>query len=99
MRRLLVFVLSLASVAALVTPASAAERKQLVPGFGAYARLIRLEYSVIGRGRIIAALTSQDSGGKFTPIMESTDEGQTFEKIGEIRDPDGRAGQCCGTIY
>ena len=32
MRRLLVFVLTLTSVAAMVTPASAAERKQLVPG-------------------------------------------------------------------
>ena len=62
----LAFMLSLSVVAALLTPASAqaALRKQLVPGFGAYARLLRLEYSAFGRGNIIASLTSQDGGGK-----------------------------------
>ena len=96
MRRLLVFVLSVTTVASLVTPASAAERTQLVPGFGAYARLIRLEH---GRGRIIATLTSEDADGKYAPVLESTDEGESFHQIGEIRDPDGRYGMCCGTVY
>src|SRR5881227_4037582 len=97
----LAFMLSVSVVAALLTPASAqaALRKQLVPGFGAYARLLRLEYSAFGRGNIIASLTSQDGGGKFTPIMESTDEGVSFHKIGEIHDPEGRWGMCCGTLY
>jgi hypothetical protein len=99
MRRLLVFVLPLVLVATLLTPASAAERQQLVPGFGSYARLLRLEHSIIGRGRIVAMLTSEDAGGKFTPVMESTDEGESFHKIGEIHDPDGRYGMCCGTAY
>ncbi|AEK39083.1 sialidase family protein [Amycolatopsis mediterranei] len=96
MRRSLVFVLTLAAVASLLTPARAAERKQLVPGFGAYARLIRLEH---GHGRIIATLTSEDADGKFTPVLESTDEGESFHEIGAIHDPDGRAGMCCGTVY
>ena len=95
----LAFLLSLSVVGALLTPASAAERKQLVPGFGSYARLVRLEYSAVGRGNIVASLTSEDSGGKFTPIMESTDEGATFHQIGAIHDSEGRWGMCCGTLY
>jgi len=95
----LALLLSLSVVGALLTPASAAERKQLVPGFGSYARLVRLEYSPAGRGNIVAALTSEDGGGKFTPIMESTDEGATFHQIGAIHDAEGRSGMCCGTLY
>jgi hypothetical protein len=91
--------LSLCVVGALLTPASAAERKQLVPGFGSYARLVRLEYSPVGRGAIVAALTSEDARGKFTPVMESTDEGATFHQIGAIHDAEGRWGMCCGTLY
>jgi len=86
-------------VGALLTPASAAERKQLVPGFGSYARLVRLEHSPVGRGNIVASLTSEDKSGKFTPIMESTDEGATFHQIGAIHDSEGRWGMCCGTLY
>jgi len=95
----LAFALSLTVIASLFTSAQAAERQQLVPGYGSYPRLIRLEHSSIGRGRILASLTSEDASGKFTPIMESTDEGQTFHKIGEVRDRDGRRGMCCGTLY
>ena len=95
----LALLLSLSVVGALLTPASAAERKQLVPGFGSYARLLRLEYSPVGRGNIVASLTSEDGGGKFTPIMESTDEGATFHQIGAIHDSEGRWGMCCGTLY
>jgi hypothetical protein len=95
MRRLLAFLLSLVVTTSLLTPAGAAERRQLVPGFGAYARLIRLHHS----GRIVATLTSEDAAGKFTPVLESTDEGESFHEIAEIRDPDGRYGMCCGTVY
>lgn len=95
----LALALSLTVIASLLTSAQAGERKQLVPGYGSYARLVRLEHSPIGRGRIVASLTSADARGKFTPIMESTDEGQSFHKIGEVRDPDGRVGMCCGTLY
>ncbi|MFD9892271.1 sialidase family protein [Amycolatopsis sp. NPDC059027] len=98
-RLLLALVLSLTVSAATLSPAQAATRKQLVPGFGNYARLIRLEHSPVGRGHILASLSSEDGGGKFTPIMESTDEGETFHKLSEIRDPDGAAGMCCGTLY
>ncbi|WP_033291144.1 sialidase family protein [Amycolatopsis jejuensis] len=94
------FLTSIVIVAAGLTPASAVtEKKLLVPGFGSYARLVRLEYSPFGRGNIIASLTSSDANGKFTPILESTDEGASFHRIGEIRDPDAKFGQCCGTLY
>ncbi|MFI5605923.1 exo-alpha-sialidase [Amycolatopsis sp. NPDC051903] len=91
---------SLVVIAAGLTPASAVvDKQQLVPGYGSYARLIRLQYSPFGRGHILASLTSEDAGGKFTPIMESTDEGASFHEIGEIRDPDAKLGECCGTLY
>ncbi|MFF0147238.1 hypothetical protein ATK36_2748 [Amycolatopsis sulphurea] len=94
------FLTSLVALATGLTPASAVvDKQQLVPGYGSYPRLIRLEHSAFGRGNIIAALTSEDDSGKFTPILESTDEGASFHKIGEVRDPDARSGQCCGTLY
>lgn len=97
---LIAFLTSLVVVAASLSPASAVvEKQQLVDGFGSYPRLVRLQYSAFGRGHILAALTSEDGGGKFTPIMESTDEGASFHKIGEVRDPDGKFGECCGTLY
>ncbi|MGW4397494.1 exo-alpha-sialidase [Amycolatopsis nivea] len=96
----LAFLTSLAVLVTAIAPvAEAADRKLLVPGFGSYPRLIRLEYSPFGRGNIIASLTSEDGNGRFAPILESTDEGASFHQIGEIRDPDARAGQCCGTLY
>jgi hypothetical protein len=101
-RRCLALLVSLMVIGAWLSPvplAQAAGRQQLIPGFGAYPRLIRLQYSAIGRGHIIAALTSQDAGGKFTPIMESADEGASFHQIGAIHDPEGAQGMCCGTLY
>jgi hypothetical protein len=95
----LALAMSLTVIASILTSAQAGERKQLVPGFGSYARLLRLEHSTVGRGRILASLTSEDGSGKFTPILESTDEGATFHKVGEVRDRDGRSGMCCGTLY
>ncbi|MCG3748878.1 MULTISPECIES: hypothetical protein [unclassified Amycolatopsis] len=96
----LAFLTSLAVLVTAIAPvAEAADRKLLVPGFGSYPRLIRLEHSPFGRGNIIASLTSEDGNGRFAPILESTDEGASFHQIGEIRDPDARSGQCCGTLY
>ncbi|QWF79779.1 hypothetical protein HUW46_03192 [Amycolatopsis sp. CA-230715] len=92
--------MSLLTVTALVspTPAGAAQRQPL--GAGEYPRLIRLQHATASRqGHIIAAMTSQDANMKFTPVFESTDEGGSFQKIGEIRDPEGAAGMCCGTLY
>jgi hypothetical protein len=101
LRRSLALLISLVVFGALLTavPAQANTRQQLIPGFGAYPRLIRLQYSGTGRGSIIAALTSEDAGGKFTPILESTDEGSSFHQISAIHDPEGATGMCCGTLY
>lgn len=95
-------IVSLIVTAALLTPVSTAhagERQRLMPGFGAYPRLIRMEYSPTGKGRILAVVAAEDNAGKFTPVLESTDEGTSFHKIGEIRDRDGAVGMCCGTLY
>ncbi|MDT8909823.1 sialidase family protein [Amycolatopsis sp. PS_44_ISF1] len=97
---LIAFLTSLVVVAAGLAPASAVVAKQpLIEGYGSYPRLVRVQYSASGRGRILAALTSQDDGGEFTPVVESTDEGASFHRIGAIHDPDGVFGECCGTLY
>ncbi|RZS40726.1 hypothetical protein EV193_10338 [Herbihabitans rhizosphaerae] len=85
-------------------PASAApaqaERKLIHEGMGSYPRLIRLEHSAVAKGRIIASITSEDGAGRYAPIYESRDEGKTFTKISEVRDPEGGpGGMCCGTLY
>lgn len=81
----------------LTTSAEAAERQRLT--VGSYPRLVRLQHNVLFNGRIIAAVSSWDERGPFAPIYESTDEGASFHKIGEIRDPEGAQGECCGTLY
>ncbi|WP_408629866.1 sialidase family protein [Amycolatopsis aidingensis] len=90
-------------LAGLVTPApaaTAAERTLLHPDMGAYPRLIRTEHGGFGRdGRIIASVNSRDGWGDYAAIYESTDEGESFHPVGEVRDPEGRAGMCCGTLY
>ncbi|MDI5977768.1 sialidase family protein [Amycolatopsis magusensis] len=102
MRRVLTGLVVLVSlVATLLGPAqaAAAERRLLFDGMGSYPRLIRLEHAPARTGRILAAMTSQDESGKYAPVFESDDEGATFRQIGEIRDPEGAQGMCCGTLF
>lgn len=63
-------------------------------GVGQYPRLARLQ-----SGAIVASLTTHDGRGDVTRIMESTDEGVSFHPIGEVRDPEAAAGQCCATLF
>ncbi|WP_425455365.1 sialidase family protein [Amycolatopsis palatopharyngis] len=98
----LVLGLSLVLTAGLLAPVGAEEngRTLLHPGQGAYPRLIRLEHSGFGRdGRILAVVNSQDRAGHYAPVYESRNEGRSFRQVGEIRDPEGRGGMCCGTLY
>jgi len=97
----LALVSALILAAALLAPAGAlgAERQQLTAGFSAYPRLIRLVYSPVGRGRILAVTTGQNPSGKIAPVFESTDEGASFHQISQIQDPEAASGMCCGTIY
>src|ERR1044072_7353757 len=98
--RVLTATLCLVLLACGLSPASAAPgRVQLVDGLGIYPRLIRLEHSGAANGRILASVTSSDASGKLSPIMESTDEGATFHKIGFVRDSEGWKGQCCATLF
>ena len=92
-----VLLVSVFLIGGLVTPAEAADRHRLVTG--AYPRLLRLQYNLLFRGRIVAAVSGWDGRGPFAPIYESTDEGASFHKIGEVRDPEGAWGECCGTLY
>lgn len=92
--------MSLLAVTTLVSPAPAGAAQRQLLGPGEYPRLIRLQHAMPSKqGHIVAAMTSQDASMKFTPVFESTDEGGSFHKIGEIRDPEGATGMCCGTLY
>ncbi|GAB3583387.1 sialidase family protein [Amycolatopsis endophytica] len=98
MRRMIALVLTLlVAVTTTIVPAEAARRGDL--GVGAYPRAIRLEHTPFLRGRIIASVNSWDSGGAFARIFESADEGASFHQVGEVRDPEGAQGECCGSIY
>ncbi|MBK1784112.1 sialidase family protein [Prauserella cavernicola] len=100
MRKVFVLLLSVLVVSGLASPVSAAERTLLHEGLGAYPRLIRLEHGgPLSDGRILAAMTSKDANGHYTPIYESTDEGSSFSRVGTVRDPAGAEGMCCGTLY
>lgn len=93
----LAFLLALAAAfspgpAGIATAAPAPEPTVL--GDGQYPRLERLD-----SGAIVASLTTRDERGDVTRILESTDEGATFHPIGEVRDPEAVAGQCCAALY
>ncbi|RZQ64215.1 sialidase family protein [Amycolatopsis suaedae] len=87
--------------AGLAAPAGAVDTRVLLAGNNAsYPRLLRLSHSGTARdGKIIASVNAEDGQGRYTPIFESTDEGKSFKQIGEIRDPEGAQGMCCGTLY
>lgn len=64
-----------------------------------YPRLIRLQHHGGGsRGPILASVSTFDGGPRAT-ILRSTDEGTTFNRIGQIHDRVGDSGHCCGTLY
>jgi len=98
MRRIAALLLTLLVAGTVPTvPAHAAPRVDL--GLGAYPRVIRLEHTPFRRGNIVASVNSWDGSGAFARILESTDEGASFHQIGEIRDPEGTRGECCGSVY
>ncbi|AXB46737.1 exo-alpha-sialidase [Amycolatopsis albispora] len=104
MRRVLTglaMLVSLSVLGSLLSPvqAATADRRLLFEGMGSYPRLIRLEHSGARNGRILAAMTSEDGRGRYAPIFQSDDEGASFRQIGEVRDPEGATGMCCGTLY
>lgn len=102
MRRMLALLSSLLVVSGLLAPATAqaATGTLLWEGMGSYPRVIRTTYGTpADRGHILAAITSQDKQGRYAPIFESMDEGKSFTKVGEVRDPEGAKGMCCGTLY
>jgi hypothetical protein len=82
------------------TVVAAPERQLLYPDGASYPRVIRLEHSGSADGRVLASVGTVD-GSALGVIMESTDDGATFQQVGTIADPAGAdgAGMCCGTLY
>jgi hypothetical protein len=83
-----------------VTGAAAAQGGQLLfDGVGNYPRVIRLQHSGPVNGRVIASVNSSIAEHGVGVIFESRDGGVTFRRLAVIREPEGRRGQCCGTLF
>ncbi|HWM07607.1 MAG TPA: exo-alpha-sialidase, partial [Actinophytocola sp.] len=68
----------------------------IYPGGATYPRVIRAS-----DGRIMASVGSMDGDDSIGVILESTDDGATFQHVGTVRDPEGAQlrGMCCGTLF
>ncbi|GAA3355958.1 sialidase family protein [Saccharopolyspora gregorii] len=70
-------------------------------GGSSYPRLVRLENGGLANGRVLASMTTYVDNAGRAVIYESTDDGKSFQPVGEIRDPAGEnaKGMCCSTLY
>ena len=70
-------------------------------GGSSYPRLVRLQHSGLANGRVLASMTTYVDNAGVAVFYESWDDGASFEKVGEIRDPAGEQGRgmCCSTLY
>jgi hypothetical protein len=78
--------------------APAATGTELGSGTQLYPRLIRLAHSGDANGQLIASTVSFDPQG-YGAIWRSTDDGASFDQIGQVRDPAAAGGFCCTSIY
>lgn len=68
---------------------------QPLPVDGFYPRVLKR-----ANGTIVASVVAgQKSGNLGGTILESTDDGLTFQVIGHIDEPLASGGLCCGTLY
>jgi hypothetical protein len=97
--RLLLPVLVLLAVAGPAPVASAATGTPLRDGTGLYPRLIQLQNAGPADGTLVASVLDFDQNGAIGRILHSTDDGQTFAEVGQVRDPGTPAGACCPTLF
>src|SRR5690606_9123028 len=66
-----------------------------------YPRAIRLRHSGAANGRIIASVVTFTERGGEGAILESVDDGRTFQQVGSIpaAQQAGTQGLCCASIY
>ncbi|ESQ90147.1 hypothetical protein ABAC460_10375 [Asticcacaulis sp. AC460] len=77
-------------------PAFAQTGTPLDEGTAMYPRVVRQEASAAKP--LVASVTAFE-GGAHADIFRSDDDGKTFRKVSEIRDPDFSTGLCCGGLY
>ncbi|WP_106505637.1 exo-alpha-sialidase [Brachybacterium timonense] len=75
--------------------------RRLMPGTGLYPRAIRLAHNGAADGRLLASVVTFEGPRGTGAVFESTDDGATFEQIGEVGDEatTGGEGLCCATLY
>jgi hypothetical protein len=66
-----------------------------------YPRAIRLRHSGTANGRVIASVVTFTERGGEGAILESVDDGRTFQQVGSIpaAHQAGTQGLCCASIY
>jgi hypothetical protein len=90
------------AAAVVVVPMAMAEGPQPIsPTKATYPRVIKLAHSGDANGRVMASVASTEGNDGIGQIFESTDNGETFQQVGTIKDPDGAGlrGLCCGTLF
>lgn len=70
-------------------------------GGSSYPRLVRVQHGGEANGRVLASTTTYVDEAGRAAIYESRDDGASFQRVGEIRDPAGEHGKgmCCSTLY
>lgn len=73
----------------------------LMDGVSLYPRAIRLRHSGDANGRIIASVVTFNDQGGVGAIFESTDNGESFQRVGSIpaTAQAGTQGLCCASIF
>ncbi|EGF93135.1 BNR/Asp-box repeat family protein [Asticcacaulis biprosthecium C19] len=94
-KRPLIGLLSFCCLLAFV-PACAQEGMALGDGTAMYPRVVR--QTTTPAKPLVASVTAFE-GGAHADIFRSDDDGVTFTKVSEIRDPDFAGGLCCGGLY
>lgn len=74
--------------------------KRLMKGTALYPRAVRLKHSGSANGRIVASVVSFTGQGRgIGAVLDSTDGGKSFNRIGKVTDPKADEGLCCNTLY
>ncbi|HEY9294206.1 MAG TPA: sialidase family protein [Microlunatus sp.] len=96
---LLLILVGMSPAAAAPPAGSATNGTRLMPGVALYPRVLRLQHSGTANGRIVASVVTFGDSGGIGAILESRDNGRSFDRIGSITDPGAAQGLCCSTLY
>ena len=80
-------------------PGTPGTSSRLMDGVALYRRAFRLAHAGSDNGTIVASVVTFADGQGLGAIFESTDHGESFQRIGTVKDPGTTEGLCCATLY